>query len=434
MIKYYSDSRIDVSTVELPQDGGEYTEQIVVMDDDLDSDYFLEFECPKSIKCVSGKLVNTGDNNYEIKLPYVIMQSIGDVYVQLIKVDRITNEIVGKSLISSIPAYSISRSIMAGETAVPPEKEEFFDYAVKVAIMCDNVANNTTQLGEKISDEMAKINVDFTGLSENLANEMVDINNNVAILNKKIFSDMDAITESSSNLEAGLEVKVDAMCSTSEGKIDAVINDINNMASSGKFNGDWLENAGEWKIGNTYYADNNNQVNKKISIVYIKTQQGMKCYTCMVGGIATAQNMPPNAVYWKLFFEYENELEVPVLVYDSIDSNLVGGVAYPLSLPNEIVIDLSAYKMINVHMMFFECNITISMKVVDLFNNIAMGGGMRAALDTLDASYFTIEYSTVTNVLKSGIFIRKFSEPYDPGKKYDTNGYSGIKRIEGILK
>ena len=434
MIKYYSDSRIDVSTVELPQDGGEYTEQIVVMDDDLDSNYFLEFECPKSIKCVSGKLVNTGENNYEIKLPYVIMQSIGDVYVQLIKVDRITNEIVGKSLISSMPVYTISRSIMAGETAVPPDKEEFFDYAVKVATTCGNVADKTMQLGEKISKEMAVISNNMNILSENLVNEMDVINNNVTTLNANIISDMNIINESASKLETDLGVKVDTMCSTSDGKIDKAINNVNNMASSGKFNGDWLENAGEWKIGNTYYAKNNNHENNKISIVHIKTHQGMKCYTCNVGSIATKQNMPPNTVYWKLLFEYENEFEVPVIIYDYKKCNLVGGVAYPQTLPNDIVIDLSAYKIINVHMQFYEVYTIFSTKLVDLYRNSAMGGGMRTGLDTLDATYFTMEYNDISKLLKNSVFVRKFSEPYDPGTKYGYGSTTGIRRIEGILK
>ncbi len=434
MIKYYSDSRIDVSTVELPQDGGEYTEQIVVMDDDLDSDYFLEFECPKSIKCVSGKLVNTGDNNYEIKLPYVIMQSIGDVYVQLIKVDRITNEIIGKSLISSMPVYTISRSIMAGETAVPPDKEEFFDYAVKVATMCGNVADNTMQLGEKISKDMAVISNDMNILSENLVNEMDVINNNVTTLNANIISDMNIINESASKLETDLGVKVDTMCSTSEGKIDTAIENVNKMASSGELDGAHLENAGEWKIGNTYYSYNNNEHNKKISIVHIQTKEGMKCYSCKIGGIATVQNMPPFAVCWELFFECENGGDVPVVVYDNLDSNLVGGVAYPQSLPYEIVVDLSAYKMINVHMQFYEGNTIFSTKLVDLYQNLAMSGSMRAGRSTLTAEYYTIVYSTVTNVLKSGIFVRKFSEPYDPGTMYDASSHIGIKRIEGILK
>ena len=158
MIEYFSDSVLVVKTIELPQGGGVYFEKVIVHEEDEEFDYLLEFECPKSIKCVSGKLIKMSEDTYEIELPYIIMQNIGDVYVQMIKIDKVTHEIVNKSLISSIPAYSISRSIMAGDVTILPEKKEFFDYAVKATLECEKVTRESEILAENLDSAINDIN------------------------------------------------------------------------------------------------------------------------------------------------------------------------------------------------------------------------------------------------------------------------------------
>lgn len=113
MLKYFENGELQAESIDLAQDCGEITVNLMVEKECDNCDLYLEFDCPKNTKFVSEKLSKIGTKEYQVLMPRTLSANVGEVYTQLVKVSPTQNKLLARSLKSRNPIFVISESILA---------------------------------------------------------------------------------------------------------------------------------------------------------------------------------------------------------------------------------------------------------------------------------------------------------------------------------